>query len=98
MNLSIVSTFAKYGGLKTAELTPAIVADITGALGLETNVSDEKFGQTVALLRENNVDGIADLVTNKGLVDKLKALFTPAEQTDENMLVCPHCSEYIQPH
>jgi len=103
MDLAKLKAFAslsKYANLKTADLTQPILAEIVSALGFSDAVSTEQFGAVANLLRENNVDGVADLIPNEVVVKKLKGFFSPqvkAAANDDNMFVCPACEEYSQP-
>jgi hypothetical protein len=95
--LGLASLF-KYANLKSADLTPAIVGEIAKTLGMPGEVTDEKFQRVVAMLKDDNVDGMADLVSNKTLIAKLRELLgAPAADEDRNLFICAHCGEYNNP-
>lgn len=94
MNLGLL----RYASLKTSDLTAPILQDIAGAFGVTMDVTDGLTDEVVSLLRANDVDGLADIVSKKGLVEKLqKLLGRQASAIDDNLIVCPHCNEYINP-
>ena len=91
------SALAKYAGLTTDQLTREVVQDIATKLGFEVVVDDTKFGEVVNLLKANNVDGLADLIANNDVAEKVKSLLQPVAAQDDHMIICPHCGEYINP-
>lgn len=93
MNLSLL----KYAGLKSSELTVPVLADIGQALGFDVDVNDSTLASVSALLAENNINGLADLAGSPALFPKLQALMQKSEAYDDNLIICPHCHEYINP-
>lgn len=93
MNLSLL----KYANLKTSELTVPILADIGKSLGLDVDVDNDMLASVSSLLVENNVNGLADLAGSPSLFPKLQSLMQKSEKFDDNLIICPHCGEYINP-
>lgn len=85
----------KYGGLKVNQLTPEIICEITGALGFPLDPGSEKIDEITKLLKDNNVDALADIATNSGLQERLIALVKPPEPEGpvEILRFCSHCGK-----
>lgn len=88
----------KFRDLKTDQITVPVLNELAGSIGWKIN-ADESLKQEVAsYMQANNVHGIADMVQSKDLVNGFKALLEMRrEHNDTNMIVCPHCNEYINP-
>jgi len=94
VNLSIL----KYATLKSSELTAPILTDIANGLGMEVTVTDEVKDQILGILKSDNIDSLADLLGSPAVFPKIQsALMKSADSYDDNLIICPHCHEYINP-
>jgi hypothetical protein len=87
----------KFASLKSDELTVPILSEISAGMGFNVAVDDEVLAQVSALLRENNVNGLADLAGSPALFPKLQQLLQKSPAYDDNLIICPHCGDYINP-
>lgn len=97
MNLPITKMMSllKYKDLRTDQLTIDVIRDVAGVLDLPTDhIGAPIVEQVMALLRENNIDAVADIVSNSGVWPKLVTLMQPPT---EELIKCPHCGEFILP-
>lgn len=90
MNLSLL----KYAGMKSSELTTASLTEIASAFGYQVEADDAMLSNVTGLLREGDVHALADLVSQPKLIEKLTSLFK-GQSGDDNLIICPHCSEFI---
>lgn len=83
----------KYGSLKTADLTVDVLREVTGALGLKVDVDAPTTQSVIHLLSENNVDGVADLLSHQELLPKVLSLFRAPPQPRGIVRECNHCGK-----
>lgn len=85
---------AKYLTYKLNDLTVADLQAIASGLDLGS-VTPEIAEQAINLLRSENIDGVADILSRPDLLDKIKGLVVPAK---ENAIVfqCGHCNNFIK--
>lgn len=95
-NLKALSLLSKYGTLKTADLTVEILQDIATALAFDLTVDDKVLGLVTSLLRENDIDGLADLLGKPEILAKMTQFFTGEQEPParEVIRVCNHCGNF----
>lgn len=92
MNLSLL----QYVGLKTSDLTPAIVAEIAKAFGHSIDIDDAGTKGLIGLLQNNQVHELADILGKPELIEKFRTFLKPIKTTDDgNLIQCPHCQEFL---
>lgn len=91
MNLSLL----QYVGLKTSDLTPAVVSEIAQAFGKKVNIDEPGTKGLITLLQQNDVHALADLLGRPELMQKFKVFISPRVQTEEGQILqCRHCGEF----
>lgn len=93
MNLGLL----KYMSMRVGDITVDALVDISKALGYEIVGNDELVKTVVELLRKNDVDALSDVLSKPDVIEKLKAIVSTDQGGDDNLIVCPHCGEYINP-
>jgi len=84
----------KYGKLTIDQLTPEIVAEIAAALGQKVDVSNETFRSLVEMLKQENIDGFADVLQRPDVFPKvMEILIPPVVEPTEILRKCSHCGE-----
>lgn len=94
LNLSLL----KYATLKSSELTAPIVMEIAKGLGIDAEVTDETMASLSNILKIENIESLADLLGSPTVFPKIqKLLMDSVQAVDDNLIICPHCHEYINP-
>lgn len=83
----------KYGSLKTADLSVDVLREITGALGLDVIVDTPTTQSVVSMLRDNNIDGVADLMSHQDILPKVLSLFRAPPPPRAIVRECGHCGK-----
>lgn len=88
----------KYATLTSGQLTAPIVAEIAQGLGINADVTDETMESITSILKSGDVNTLADLLGSPTIFPKIKdLLIASAAPEDDNLIICPHCQEYINP-
>lgn len=88
----------KYANLTSSQLTAPIVMEIASGLGINASVTDETMGAISSILQSGDINTLADLLGSPSVFPKIqKLLIESANAEDDNLIICPHCREYINP-
>lgn len=88
----------KYATLTSEQLTAPIVMEIAQGLGINADVTDETMESITSILQSGDINTLADLLGSPTIFPKIKdLLIASASAEDDNLIICPHCQEYINP-
>lgn len=97
MNIRALQNIAKWGSLKTSELTPDKLAEILIELGFPIDANNEVLGKVSDALVNNDIDTLADLFNKPAVFGQIATLVSkpPTAVEREYVRVCPHCGEVL---
>jgi len=89
---ALTSMVTKYGQLGSGDLTEDILRDVIQSFGFNPAlVTSEKFGETLALLKEADIDKLADLVGQPDTLARVLSTFKPQDPPRDVLFVCDDC-------
>lgn len=98
MDFSKLAGLSRFMNLSTSDLTIEVVRDIAKVFGKEVDVTDDTVRAIADLARENNVDKLADVLGKPETMKRVMEIIMappPSAKQDDDLIICPHCSEYI---
>lgn len=106
MDFAVAAKMAKYAGLlnsKPSEISDDKVVEILQDFGIAKAVNLEQVSTIRGLLKEADIESLAQLMTSPGMLDKLRGVFLPKDGrpvVKDNVLTgqvihqCGHCKSF----
>lgn len=92
-NVQFAKLLGKYGGLRSSEVTPAIVVEVATAMGFP-KPGMEAIQKTISAIHSGGEEAVAQWFASPENRAKAKG-FLSGETNDDILLRCPHCEKLI---
>lgn len=76
---------------QASELSLMDIQTVANVFGKGQIVTEEQKELALALLKSENIDKVADILSRPDLMEKLKSFLTPPQQKSLGIIQCPHC-------
>lgn len=95
--MALVSMFAKYGSVKSTDLTADMIKEVCGLAGFKIDPSFTDASPVIRHLRQSDINSLADLASHPEQISKLAVLVNPrlADKTFPIVRECPYCSNVV---